>query len=39
MHELFLNIMILRKFENNWNVDMQLHAHIRSVTNNFVQYK
>ena len=39
MHDLFLNIKILRKFENKWNVDMQLHAYLRSLTNNSVQYK
>lgn len=39
MHELFLNIKILGKFENKWNVDMQLHAYLRSLTNNSVQYK
>jgi len=39
MHDLFLNIEFLRKFENKWNVDMQLHAYIRSLANNLVQYK
>ena len=39
MQDLFLNIEILRKFENIWNVDMQLHAYLRSLTNNSVQYK
>jgi hypothetical protein len=38
MHELFLNIEILRKSENKWNVDVQLHAYICSLTNNSVQY-
>jgi len=32
MHELFLNIKILRKFGNKWNVDMQLHAYLCSLT-------
>jgi len=39
MHEPFLNIEILGKLEDKWNVDMQLHAYIRSLTNISVQYK
>jgi hypothetical protein len=34
-----LNIEILDNIENNWDVDMQLHAYLRSLTNNSVQYK
>jgi len=39
MHDIFLKIEILRKLDNKWNVDMQLHAYLRSLTNNSVQYK
>ena len=39
MQRIFLNDEILRKLENKWKVDMQLHAYIRSLTNNSVQYK
>jgi len=39
MHDLFLNVEILSKLENKWNVDMQLHAYLRSLTNKYVQYK
>jgi len=39
MHDLFLNIAILRIFQNNWHVDMQLYAHLCTLSNNPVQYK
>jgi hypothetical protein len=39
MQVLFLNIEILTNLEENWSVDMQLHAYLRSLTNNSVQYK
>jgi len=39
MHTLFLNDGNLDCFVGNWNVDMQLHAYLRSLTNNFMQYK
>jgi len=28
MYDLFLNIKILRKYKNKWNVDMQPHAYM-----------
>jgi len=46
MHTLFLNCKKLDCFVRNWNVDMQLHSlshingtYLRSLTNNFMQYK
>jgi len=29
----------MNKKQRYWNVDMQLHAYIRSLANNLVQYK
>jgi len=46
MQELLLNVEVLSYKRNNWNVDtcltarqVQLHADLRSSTNNSVQYK
>lgn len=39
MHNIFSNIYFLAKNKRNWNLDMQLHAYLRSLTNNSVQYK
>ena len=39
MHDLFLNVVFIDCNRNNWNVDMQLHAYLRSLAINSVQYK
>ncbi len=39
MHSIFLDSAIINRKQNNWNVDMQLHAYLCSLINYSVQYK
>jgi hypothetical protein len=39
MHDLFLNITSMRKFDYKWGVDMHMHVYLRSETNFSEQYK
>ena len=39
MQRIFLNSYFMNKKQRYWNIDPQLHAYLRSLANNSVQYK